>query len=95
MQRADPCHMVRHPPQPPRSPNPRTSRQGLMSDSEFFLYRQVEVAEEQKKDYNYLWRRVDFCVTKLEKLGDTKYESKSESEFEEEEGEGNEEEGGN
>ena len=31
------------------------------------LCRQVKVAKEQKNDYNYLWCRVDFCVTELEK----------------------------
>ena len=46
---------------------------------QILLCHQAEVAEEQKKDYNRLRRRVDFCVTELEKLGDTKYESKSES----------------
>ncbi|GFZ00441.1 hypothetical protein Acr_14g0000770 [Actinidia rufa] len=55
---------------------------------QMFLCRQTEIAKEQKKDYNRLRRRVDFCVTELEKLGDVKYESESEEE------EGNEEQGG-
>ncbi|XP_057510020.1 uncharacterized protein LOC130792514 [Actinidia eriantha] len=56
---------------------------------QMFLCRQTEIAKEQKKDYNRLRRRVDFCVTELEKLGDVKYKSESE-----EEEEGNEEQGG-
>ncbi|XP_057465634.1 uncharacterized protein LOC130755258 isoform X2 [Actinidia eriantha] len=57
---------------------------------QMLLCRQIEIAEEQKKDYNRLRRWVDFCVTELEKLGDAKYKSESE----EEEEEGNEEQGG-
>ena len=47
------------------------------------LCRQTDIANEQKKDYNILQRQVDFCVTKLEKLGDAHYKSKSEEEEEE------------
>ena len=48
---------------------------------QILLCLQAKVAEEQKKDYNRLWRRVYFYVTELEKLGDANYES--EFEFEE------------
>ena len=44
------------------------------------LWHQTNIVNEQKKDYNRLWHQVDFCVTKLEKLGDANYESESESE---------------
>ena len=56
------------------------------------MCRQIDIANEQKRDYNCLRRRVHFCVTKLEKLVYAKLESEFESEEEEEEG--NEKQGG-
>ena len=46
---------------------------------------QIDIANEQKNNYNRLRRWDNFCVTKLKKLGDAHYESESKEEEEEEE----------